>query len=652
MIDFPLISIAPTPNVLKAYLYQIINSFFGFSQDLIEDIVRLKAELNVNDVNTWHLNTFSDEELETILSTHDLIPSRFFYFLQQGEMMNIAQQQITLVHEETDYRDYPELFTDIHQVSFDKNGLIVMELFNQQVYKLFNHMGEELISYCSDLLLGVGGGVLCRFSDNVMWQLVSYNGHILEWNTSEMFGPIDDPADFPDLKDRDQIPQMSNFDENYLLIARENQTIEHDRLLELLAENKQNYRYLSAHYANDLALAEEAVKKNKLAFTLLSNELQHHEEFIDRLLSNTLIDKKLYNYLPLEFKQNESFVLKCIESNPDIIKKLQPIHSKDVLLNAIEMDSGRVLQYASTELKADEDCIKMAMRKNWHTIRYMSVELLKNEEFFTSLLNWYNTEVLSSMENNPLTKLEAVKYLSRYANPMVISHLAPVNDLDLIMTAASGLTQNDFPEFLSFCDNSVKETSSFWLSLLKVNSHTMHFIPPNLLQNYDFMLNATKINGEVIYLFSDDFRNNEELVFHSIQQIIQRRGIYNLENILTYISIELMRDINFIKRVFKIWHSITEYMDESLRNNEELFLYGIQEFSPRIFSNACDTLQNNLKFILKALKLDENVFDYLSDSMKSNETIQQNINSVKLQKYLNEINSGNNPNSMDDDLPF
>ena len=84
----------------------------------------------------------------------------------------------------------------------------------------------------------------------------------------------------------------------------------------------------------------------------------------------------------------------------------------------------------------------------------------------------------------------------------------------------------------------------------------------------------------------------------------------------------------------------------------QISVYGIQEFSPRIFSNACDTLQNNLKFILKALKLDENVFDYLSDSMKSNETIQQNINSVKLQKYLNEINSGNNPNSMDDDLPF
>lgn len=656
MIDFHICSISPNSNILRAYLYQIIWEDFGFTNDIIQKITKQKPEFQNIDMFLWDLYVLNDKDLKSLFSDTNFIPDRFFYFIPPESIDNAQQRHNALNHEETDYRDFPQLFTEIHQVSFDQGGLIGMQLFNHQVYKLYNSKGEELISHCHDLHLGASGLVLFRSSENNggMWELVSYNEHKLDWESIEQFGSLDSPSDFPDLEDRDQIPIMHKSDEELPFIPSGNETLERDRLLEILEDNDQNYRYLSAYYANDSELAEKAVINNKLAFTLLSADLQNNQKFIERLFSNPSIDKGLYNYIPLEFKRKEEFILHCIEANPRIIKILEPIHSKNLLIKAIEFNLWTALDYASDELKSDLDCIKSAMRMEWKAIRFVPEELISNHEFFTSLLDWYNEDIRtykSSLEKKkPLHKLEVIQYLSRF-NPLAIGHLSPVSDLELIVSSARNLPTADFPKFLDYCADSLKETPEFWLIILKANSNSMHFIPAALLHDYEFVHDATQIHGELLTLVPVNYSNDEELAYQAIHQIVHRRGYCNPEKIIPHIGQELLNNVNFIKRVMIIWPSIVNYLSDSLKNNEELFLYGIQHTHPWLISRASDELQNKLDFVLKALQINENAFDHLSPIMKSNETVQENINAVTRQNYLNSLNTPNCEEEVDD-LPF
>lgn len=654
MIDFRLNTIAPNSTVLRAYIYQIIWEDFGFTDDIIQKIAELKPEFKNLDMSLWDLNALSENDLESIFSDSYFIPERFYYFIPPEESLDDAQQHSALNYEETDYRAYPELFTEIHQVSFDQGGLIGMQLFNHQVYKLYNSKGEELISHCHDLHLGVGGLVLFRSSENNggMWELVSYNGHKLDWESIEQFGSLDSPSDFPDLENRDRIPLMLHSYEELPFMPSENETLERDRLLELLESNDQNYRYLSVYYTNDSELAEKAVIKNKLAFTLLSAALQNNQEFVEQLLSNSAVDKVIYNYLPAELKRKEEFILSCIAMNPHIIKIIEPVQSKNLLIKAIEFDLWYALQYASDELKSDLDCIKMAMRIKWMAIRYVPKELILNHEFFTSLLDWYNEDIRADKspleKKKPLLKLEVIQYLSRF-NPLVIGHLSPVSDLELIVSSARNLPTSDFPKFLDYCADSLKETPEFWLTMLKANSNSMHFIPAALLHNYQFLHDATQIHGEILTLVPENHANEEELAYQGIHQIVHRRGFCSPENIIPHIGQELMNDVDFIKRVILIWPSIVNYLCDSLKNNEELFLYAIQYSHPWVISRVSNELQHKLDFVLKALQINENVFHHLSPNMKSNKTVQENINEVTLQNYLNSLNSPNRSDSIEEE---
>jgi len=661
-----LVKLEPTIEVLRAYLYQLVLQDFGFSDDFIQKIIKLKPELKLEEIDilSWDLMELNNKDIQTLFSDNFFVPDYFYYFKTNEESLHdsLQQQKAISISKDTDYKEYPELFTDIYQVSIEHGGLVSMQKFNHQVYNLFKPNGEELISHCHDLDLGVGGLVLCRSSEinGGFWELFQYDGVQLgnEEIERQFFAPFDSPPDFPHLEDRDRCTLI--FEENKGLadIYSDMETLSRNELIELLEENVYNYRYLSAYYANDVELAEKAVIKNKLAFTLLNSELQHDENFVRRLLTNRHVNKHVFNYLPDEFKHNEEFISYCIEDNPRILKNLSPIQNKNLLLKAIKSCNSGAFEYASDQLRSDLDCIKIAMRKSWHILRYIPEETISNTHFLDSIIDWYNQEIdlNKSTDRQPesLSKLKVIEYLC-LSNPLVIGQLSPVDNLELIKLAVRHVTTADLAKLLQLCATNLKENPAFWLSVLKVNSNTMNFIPSTFLQNHEFLLEAIEAHGEVFTLVPEEYRNEEALAFSAIQQIVNRRGYCSPQDVIPYIGQELMNDEHFIKRVLLVWPYILDFINDSLRNNEEFFLYAIKNSYPWVISKASVELQNNLDFVLAALKINGKIFNSLNPNMKSNEMVQATIDTVTLQNYLISLNTTKRSDSIeedDDDLPF
>jgi hypothetical protein len=659
-----LVKLEPTTEVLRAYLYQLVWQEFNFSDDFIQKIIKLKPVFQTKTKSSWDLMELNHKDIQTLFSDNFFIPEHFYCFKTSEKTLNDSfdEQKAKLISKDTDYKEYPELFTDIHQVSIDNGGLISMQLFNYQVYKLFKPNGEELIPHCHDLDLGVGGLVLCRSSENNggIWELFQYDGVQLgnEEKERQFFSPFDSPPDFPHLEDRDRCTLILEENKGLADIYLEMETLSRNEFFELLEENEHNYRYLSAYYANDVELAEKAVIKNKLAFTLLNSELQHDENFVRRLLKNKHINKHVYNYLPHKFKHNEEFVFYCIEDNPRIIKNLSPIQNKNLLIKAITSGNSGAFEYASDQLRSDLDCIKIAMRKEWYVIRYIPKQIILNTQFLDSIIDWYNQEIElnRSTDRQPesLSKLKVIEYLCP-SNPLIIGQLSPVDNLELIKLAVRYVTTADFAKFLQLCTTNLKENPAFWLSLLKVNSNVMNFIPSTFLQNHYFLLEAIEAHGEVFTLVPEEYRNEEALAFSAIQQIVNRRGYCSPQDVIPYIGQELMNDKHFIKRVLLVWPHILDFVHDSLKNNEELFLYAIKNSYPWVISKASDELRNKVDFVLAALKINEKVFNSLNPNMKSNKTVQATIDTVTLQNYLISLNTTNRSESIeedDDELPF
>jgi len=627
MISFSIQSLKPTTEVLKAYLYQFVNSDFIFYPQALDLEERLKTTFNTESLDLCDFNNLKGVEIQRIFSEYSLTPKHFYCFNAISENALEFKSSVFAA----DYRQHPPIYTNIHQVSFEKGGLISLVLFEQHAFTLCSPTGKVLLPDCHDILLGVNGKILYRLldDDSGSWKLADYNGVDINFEGEEEFGALDAPVDFPDLEDRDRLskggkPVYLNFPhsmENY---------IDSENVIRLLEEDPYNYRCLGSYYENSIDLAEKAVLNNKLAFTLLSNQLQNDEGFVRRLLLNPAIDKNVYNYLPPELKQKEEFIGICLENNPRILANFKPIHSKALLLRAFELGQHSLFEYASEELRSDKECIKKAISKNWKYLKYVSKELIFDEAFFTGILVWYNIQQSkehADYQDAPiLTKTEAIRYLSVYCDPFLIRHIAPIDDIEIIASALQFFHFDDFPlyfpKFLGYVSEDVKADSTFWLRLLKERQEVLDYIPTYLLQNKLFATNAVQIYGEVFNILPEAFRNDADIAYQAIFQIHHRkRGYIGYDEVLSHMGTNLMQDTAFIRRLLPICNAVLKFLNDEQKEDEALFLFALENTSAWVITCASIALQNKLEFVLAALKINPEVFNHLPDNMKLNAVV-------------------------------
>ena len=318
MVRYDLIKKEPNLYDLRAYLFQMLTSGFNLSSKLLEDLAK---EFSITGkLNEIDLNLLSRNQIVYLLKSHKTLPSFIFFFNRKDEF-NLAE-----------YKHYPELFTDIMQLSFEEesdNGIVVLEKFGSQIYELFTNNGKCLLDECSDLNLGVDGLIAYRSSNDLsgLWNYERVvEGEFAKTGIKEYLAfPV---IHFPDIFDRDIIaltnngiePKYEEFDlwqgEDYMIV-------------EILAEDGCMIRYMGDLRDNE-EFAFIACQQNYLAFTLISKRLKEDKNFVRKIIEISTENNCIYRFLSQSLQQDEDIFDVILSHSP------KSLHSSDFSVYSLE----------------------------------------------------------------------------------------------------------------------------------------------------------------------------------------------------------------------------------------------------------------------------------------------------------------------------
>ena len=197
---FKLWKVPPYPGFLRAYLYQAITSDFGladwvksefyafnkpFNDLTLDEVKSILQAANLyyesDDLEFCFYYFFDNRLAELDSASADLVKlanyiqtfesSDFDFKLRSygvlaGESEELDIESLDDNLGDFHYSQFPTLFTDIHACSFDRGGLVVMELFSNQIYELYTSNGVLIDGPCHDLDLLENGLYVARSSGN------------------------------------------------------------------------------------------------------------------------------------------------------------------------------------------------------------------------------------------------------------------------------------------------------------------------------------------------------------------------------------------------------------------------------------------------------------------------------------------------------
>lgn len=272
-IDFQIKKIYFDGIILRLYLLQAIE----FEEKIMDDLKKFPCSLAdlpdkeiIGILNKYECYNFDSEP--TFYAFH------YENFNRNLELFKSTLANLTPKFNLTQIQSLPVLFTDIKEISFDENGLIVLERFTQQVYDLYSACGKMISQFNHDLYLLPNGKYLHRHY-NTMWVIDKY------CSTSESnFKPIfpKENQNFFYIKNRDRINLITN-DSNVKRIENFKTPQNYDQAREILLNPETNYitsPELSNFFQSDKNLACMAISRDILAYSLLDRSLLYEPEIL------------------------------------------------------------------------------------------------------------------------------------------------------------------------------------------------------------------------------------------------------------------------------------------------------------------------------------------------------------------------------------
>ncbi len=623
MVDFNLVRKEPNSLEVRAYLYKILCDSFGLSVTLRE---LFKKEFPVldDDVSKWDLNTITEFDIRRILKEQDLMPDEIFYF-KKGYDPDVIS--------DNDYKSLPEIYTRVCQVSFDKGGLIVLELYNSQIYLLFDAKGNCLLDRCHDLRLGTNGIVLMRTSKSIFWEMTQYNDE--SFNDREIFGPLDSPSDFPDIGRRDIIAEMLPADTFKKIKYDQSKILTNEEVELELKNNSESYHFLQKYYYDNEALAFIAVNSNLYAFTFLSVRLQYDKEYVIKLITARKENQRLYDYLNDELKADIEIVKLCIKDNPDIIRNIAPVSDRELMEEALK-DHVFNLVYASDDLKADKKLVLSLVRKDWRVLREASKVLLSDRDFIAESIFCFNE---NQKEEEPLKEDQdtlpfwnnkreiidmstVVNYLvSRY--PRALKNISPATDMKIICTCLEYTYEEDMPFIIDCISDDLKKTKEFWITAVRKSMYILKNAPLIYKQDEDVVLSAVRYDGELIEFADECLRKMPTIFLEAIHQIANRRGTCNPDMVCHLIPSQLISDKSFLLNAIKdyphIFKLVTVPME--IRSDREFMLQVIKKSYGWIIQYVACELLSDRQFIVDAAKLNKGILRWLPENLNGDQEL-------------------------------
>jgi len=409
---FNLTSRIPNENDLRAYLHQIITSEFDFSIKVNQELSQLSGESG-----RIPFEKISLEIIREILYKHAVYPRKIYFFNTTFESLK-ANSNINK-KDSLSYKNYPELFTTIKEVSFDEDGYIVLEFFEKRIYKLYSSKGHAITSFFRDIKLLTNGGFVSQDAVNdSSFKLNQYNQKKVNFQTLSTFSENSPEYSFlPYLNDRDLISEMyyPNF-KQWLLLNSFSSNANEEEIKSILSAT--TYwtcaRDLVDVYYNDMDLALIVLKHRPEAFSLLSETLKEDIDFILLALSAKC---HIYNYLKTEFRNNKKIVMQALtytNLNGEVLMLLPDTFKldKDLLLLAISNSiSGKPYETFPEDYKKDSLFVEKVLAKNGRCIEFIT-EAQKGEKnlVMAALRNYLGALSFASLKLKKDKDLLALNY--------------------------------------------------------------------------------------------------------------------------------------------------------------------------------------------------------------------------------------------------
>lgn len=308
----------PAPLIKKKYDYKLGKDILMVIPDRGE-----KETIAIPDISF-----LSDEEVLDKLTHKEagLLPDFFFWF-GADDLKGMD-----------DFRHFPELFTAIEAVSFDKGGLIVLSQGKGRK-KLFTSQGDPLTEFVENISLGIMGLLRNSIHDEERgegWdEFFLFDGQSLKLLDTYHYGALQkmsgekgerfndmysDPYYFPEdvssLGPRDVIEDMLPKGEKLATAFDISQVVTEQQMDEELQHNPHTEIFFRDQYADNKKLAAIVLKHKPIAYSCLSRKLQNDRNFIIEVIKKNKL-YELYPFLRRKLREDMEIAALCKPFGPD-----------------------------------------------------------------------------------------------------------------------------------------------------------------------------------------------------------------------------------------------------------------------------------------------------------------------------------------------
>ena len=620
IVNFNLVKKQPNSLELKAYLYQIKNDSFGLSDNITNAFIE-----KTGNSNNEGIDSLSDEEIKEILG--DYCPNDIIYF--RSHLDNIGAKNLH-------YSSFPELFTDIKQVSFDCDGIISMESYRSQIYSLYNAKGQRISPYCHDLDIGRDGLILLRSSSGPFWEMLKVEGdQLIETNHPR---PYDAMYDFPDLMYRDAIAECLNPELSMEDLYWDSSHLSIKEVYKKLKNHEGDFRSLIPFYEDDEELATFAIEENILAFTFLSDRLKNNREFVFKLLEKGGDFLHLYSYLNDDFKSDIEIVKLCLDFSFNIIYRIAPIEDYEIMKRAVE-NHWSLFEHASDNLRLDRNFILQLATKDWRILELTKPDLYTDIDFVRKTVEVYNN---CNDEKTDLIEVYC-QLIHNKEGHLLIDSLLPIQDEDLFLKVVRSAKTHQINSMISGLNSSSIDNKDFWIKATKSNHEIVNYIPEKIRNERQFALDLIKINGDFLHALNQSLSSDPILFVCAMSQIKNRHGSTVISNIYPLLNQELKGNRSFMAEASKLDFHILAFCSDELKADVNFLRSILKSTYGWSYAYANIELKMDQYFIQATITLNT----YLAKEIPS-----EALNNPFVIALLKELQIDLNKEVSDDDLPF
>lgn len=269
-------------KLIRIYLVQLMKEEFRFSA-----AIKNKVESLLGELNTISINRLSFYQIKNILG--DYFVDAVYYFSTREMDLWLENFDLSLFIFSDNKVSTPRIFSNIKQESTDAGGLLIMELYNVQLYELYSKDGQYFVQACSDLELGENGQIYFRLNSSIFWE----KGQVKRRFESTILDDSFDYSLFPYIYDRDSKSEDVLLGDQHI----NEQIITPSHFENNAAQNPDSLRRLVPLFENNMELAKIAVRHNPLLFSLLTITLRANRNFVVSVMRESANPKIIFNFL-------------------------------------------------------------------------------------------------------------------------------------------------------------------------------------------------------------------------------------------------------------------------------------------------------------------------------------------------------------------